>query len=72
MSRASHVFHTGELAQQARAQVPDAYREKVAHAIRSEMPQQHRDFFESLPVLRKKILSRSALSTIRRGNKPQR
>lgn len=51
MSRASHVFHTGELAQQARAQVPAAYREKVAHAIRSEMPQQHRDFFESLPVL---------------------
>jgi len=51
MTRATQVFHTGELALQARAGVPASYRDRVAHALRFEMPQQHRDFFESLPVL---------------------
>ena len=51
MTRATQVFHTGELALQTRAGVPASYRDRVAHAIRHEMPQQHRDFFESLPVL---------------------
>ncbi|MFY1706072.1 pyridoxamine 5'-phosphate oxidase family protein [Tritonibacter scottomollicae] len=51
MTRAIQVFHTGELALQHRAGVPASYRDRVAHAIRHEMPQQHRDFFESLPVL---------------------
>ncbi len=51
MSRVNHVFHAGELILQRRAGVAESYRERVAHAIRSEMPQQHRDFFESLPVL---------------------
>ena len=51
MSHANHVFHAGELILQRRAGVAESYRERVAHAIRPEMPQQHRDFFESLPVL---------------------
>ncbi len=51
MSRATQVFHPGELALQARAGVAPSYRDRVAHAVRFEMPQQHRDFFESLPVV---------------------
>ncbi|OIQ31282.1 MAG: pyridoxamine 5'-phosphate oxidase [Alphaproteobacteria bacterium MedPE-SWcel] len=51
MSRARHVFHSAELALQARAGVPQSYTEKVARALRSEMPRHHRDFFESLPVV---------------------
>ncbi|GAB5432884.1 MAG: hypothetical protein EpisKO_22540 [Epibacterium sp.] len=51
MSRSEQVFHAGELILQNRAGVAPSYRERVAHAIRPQMPQQHRDFFESLPVL---------------------
>ncbi|WP_424931004.1 pyridoxamine 5'-phosphate oxidase family protein [Amaricoccus macauensis] len=44
-------FHAGELAVQRRAEVPFAKTEMASTFIRPAMPQQHRDFFESLPIL---------------------
>ncbi|WP_275285724.1 pyridoxamine 5'-phosphate oxidase family protein [Halomonas elongata] len=51
MAQDGPVFHAGERAVQARAEVPGDWLEKVEGFVRSEMPQQHRDFFESLPML---------------------
>ncbi|WP_210238792.1 pyridoxamine 5'-phosphate oxidase family protein [Cohaesibacter sp. CAU 1516] len=45
------VFHAGERAVQARAAVSEDYVDMVSRAIRSAMPDQHRRFFASLPVL---------------------
>lgn len=45
------VFHAGERAVQARADVSEDYVDMVSRAIRSAMPDQHRRFFASLPVL---------------------
>ena len=45
------VFHAGERAVQARAEVSQDYVDMVSRAIRSVMPDQHRRFFTSLPVL---------------------
>lgn len=44
-------FHAAEIAVQTRAGVSDERRRKAAAAIRPAMPEQHRLFFESLPVL---------------------
>lgn len=44
-------FHAGEAAAQARADVPADWATKAARMIRSEMPDQHREFFESLPLM---------------------
>lgn len=45
------VFHSGETAMQERAHVPKAWVQQAANFIRSSMPQQHREFFENMPVL---------------------
>lgn len=46
-----NVFHAGERAVQARAEVSGDWLESAAGFVRPEMPQQHRDFFENLPML---------------------
>lgn len=45
------VFHAGERAVQARAEVSGEWLKRAESFVRSEMPQQHRDFFENLPML---------------------
>lgn len=42
-------FHAGELDVQARAGVPDEYTRRASAAIRDHMPDQHRQFFSTLP-----------------------
>ncbi|WP_181919239.1 pyridoxamine 5'-phosphate oxidase family protein [Alkalilimnicola ehrlichii] len=51
MAQDDHVFHAGERTVQARAEVSDDWLERAASFVRPEMPQQHRDFFENLPML---------------------
>ncbi|GLQ36002.1 hypothetical protein GCM10007939_22860 [Amylibacter marinus] len=51
MSKGLRNFHRGERAVQLRAEVPAKYSEMASSVIRTEMPDQHRGFFESLPVL---------------------
>jgi uncharacterized protein len=46
-----NVFHAGERAVQTRAEVSNDWLESAAGFVRPEMPQQHRDFFENLPML---------------------
>lgn len=45
------VFHDGERAVQARAEVSGELLKQSEGFVRSEMPQQHRDFFENLQML---------------------
>jgi len=45
------VFHEGEYAMQTRAGVRERMAVIGAHAIRSFMPEQHRDFFRQLPFI---------------------
>lgn len=59
MKKIPGVFHNGERAVQARADVPDEWLAQSESFIRTEMPQQHRDFFESLPLLFLAFLDRS-------------
>ncbi|WP_417685819.1 pyridoxamine 5'-phosphate oxidase family protein [Roseibium sp.] len=47
----SSIFHEGEVAAQNRAGVTADRRARVEAFIRPFMPEQHREFFESLPVL---------------------
>ncbi|MEP6018303.1 MAG: pyridoxamine 5'-phosphate oxidase family protein [Paracoccaceae bacterium] len=51
MTQDKDVFHAGETAIQNRAEVPSSHIEKVSVFVRPEMPMQHREFFESLPIL---------------------
>jgi len=51
MKKIPDVFHIGERAVQSRADVPDTWLKQTERFVRTEMPQQHREFFESLPVL---------------------
>ncbi len=51
MTRKGRVFHAGERAVQGRAGVSDAWREKAAGLIQSEMSDRHRSFFDALPLL---------------------
>lgn len=51
MKKVPDIFHTGERAVQARAEVPDTWLKQTESFVRTEMPQQHRNFFESLPML---------------------
>lgn len=51
MSQNHEVFHSGERAVQMRAKVSERRLERSKAFVRSEMPQQHRDFFENLPML---------------------
>lgn len=51
MKKIPDVFHIGERAVQARADVPDTWLKQTESFVRTEMPQQHRDFFENLPLL---------------------
>ncbi|MEM7508586.1 MAG: 2Fe-2S iron-sulfur cluster-binding protein [Pseudomonadota bacterium] len=46
-----NVFHSGEAAAQARADVPADWMAQAARMIRPAMPDQHRTFFESLPLI---------------------
>lgn len=51
MTRKGRVFHAGERAVQGRAGVSDAWREKAAGLIQSEMSDRHRSFFDGLALL---------------------
>ena len=51
MAQDTKVFHVGESTIQDRAAVPSTHIEMVSKFVRPEMPAQHREFFESLPVL---------------------
>lgn len=59
MKKIPDVFHIGERAVQARADVPDTWLKQTESFVRTEMPQQHRDFFESLPMLFMALLDRN-------------
>jgi len=59
MKKIPDVFHIGERAVQARADVPDTWLKQTESFVRPEMPQQHRDFFESLPLLFLALLDRT-------------
>ena len=47
----SHVFHSGETALQAAAGSRERLAEVGPRVIREEMPEQHRTFFASLPLV---------------------
>ncbi len=51
MSQNHEIFHSGERAVQVRAKVSEQWLERAKAFVRSEMPQQHRDFFENMPML---------------------
>lgn len=51
MQQTPSVFHDGERAVQARAGVSGEWLKRAESFVRSEMPQQHRHFFENLQVL---------------------
>jgi ferredoxin-NADP reductase/predicted pyridoxine 5'-phosphate oxidase superfamily flavin-nucleotide-binding protein len=51
MQQTHRIFHDGERAVQARAEVSGEWLKQSESFVRSEMPQQHRDFFENLPML---------------------
>lgn len=51
MQQTHNIFHDGERAVQARAEVSGEWLKQSESFVRSEMPQQHRDFFENLPML---------------------
>lgn len=59
MKKIPDVFHIGERAVQARADVPDMWLKQTESFVRTEMPQQHRDFFENLPMLFLALLDRN-------------
>lgn len=59
MKKVPDVFHIGERAVQARAGVPDTWLKQTESFVRTEMPQQHRDFFENLPMLFLALLDRT-------------
>lgn len=59
MKKVPDVFHIGERAVQARADVPDTWLKQTESFVRTEMPQQHRDFFENLPMLFLAMLDRT-------------
>lgn len=48
MQQKRSVFHDGERAVQARAEVSGELLKRVESFVRSEMPLQHRHFFENL------------------------
>ncbi|MEP1535742.1 MAG: pyridoxamine 5'-phosphate oxidase family protein [Paracoccaceae bacterium] len=58
MAQDDDVFHAGETAIQNRAEVPSSHIAKVSEFVRPEMPEQHRAFFESLPILHMGFLDR--------------
>ncbi len=51
MTANRQVFHEGERRVQQRAGVPDAYVQRVSAFVRAAMPDQHVEFFNTLPVL---------------------
>ena len=51
MTQPDCVFHAGERAVQDRVGVSEKGRQMAARVIRTAMPAQHREFFESLPLL---------------------
>ena len=51
MKKIADVFHEGELALQRQAGVAEHVASYAPHMIRDFMPDQHREFFESLPLL---------------------
>ncbi|MFQ3789247.1 pyridoxamine 5'-phosphate oxidase family protein [Halomonas sp. A29] len=51
MTANRQVFHEGERRVQQRAGVPDTYVQRVSAFVRAAMPDQHVEFFGSLPVL---------------------
>jgi predicted pyridoxine 5'-phosphate oxidase superfamily flavin-nucleotide-binding protein len=51
MQQKRSVFHDGERAVQARAEVSGELLKRVESFVRSEMPLQHRHFFENLQML---------------------
>ncbi|HCB2308180.1 TPA: pyridoxamine 5'-phosphate oxidase family protein [Enterobacter bugandensis] len=51
MQQTRSVFHDGERAVQARAEVPEEWLKQVEGFVRTEMPLQHRNFFENLQML---------------------
>ncbi|UAY97859.1 pyridoxamine 5'-phosphate oxidase family protein [Dickeya dadantii] len=51
MQQTRSVFHDGERAVQARAEISGEWLKQSEGFVRSEMPQQHRDFFENLQML---------------------
>ncbi|MBU2954785.1 pyridoxamine 5'-phosphate oxidase family protein [Marinobacter sp. F3R08] len=51
MSQVPSVFHAGERAVQTHADVSGEWLKQAESFVRPEMPQQHRDFFENLPML---------------------
>ncbi|MBW6393266.1 pyridoxamine 5'-phosphate oxidase family protein [Billgrantia antri] len=51
MAQHDHTFHAGERAVQRRAEVSSDWLESAAGFVRPAMPQQHREFFENLPML---------------------
>src|SRR5690554_5746197 len=59
MKKIPGVFHIGERAVQARAEVPDEWLAQSESFVRTEMPEQHRDFFENLPMLFLALLDRT-------------
>lgn len=59
MKKVPDVFHIGERVVQARADVPDTWLKQTERFVRTEMPQQHRDFFENLPMLFLALLDRT-------------
>ncbi|BEH14691.1 hypothetical protein MAALD49_20590 [Marinobacter shengliensis] len=59
MKKVPDVFHIGESAVQARADIPDTWLKQTESFVRTEMPQQHRDFFENLPMLFLALLDRT-------------
>lgn len=59
MTKIHEVFHEGERAVQARAEVPGDWLKQSESFVRSDMPQQHRDFFENLPMLFLALLDRT-------------
>lgn len=59
MKKVPDVFHIGERVVQARADVPDTWLKQTERFVGTEMPQQHRDFFENLPMLFLALLDRT-------------
>lgn len=51
MKKVADVFHEGKLALQCQAGVAEHVASYAPHMIRDFMPDQHREFFESLPLL---------------------
>lgn len=52
------TFHAGEIAVQNRAGVSERTRDMAARVIRDAMPEQHQEFFESLPLMFLALLDR--------------